>query len=62
MWETIPDFIHWLGAAVFLPLIRMMDSVKILGFTFFEWFVGIAVVSLAVHFVSYFWGSPSAKD
>lgn len=58
-WGSPGEFAFWVVDAIINPLFKTLDSVNILGFTFSEWFFGIAFLTLAVAFFRWFWGDRS---
>lgn len=62
MWSSLTDFVTWFVITVINPMINMLKSVPIFGHTLFDWFISLAVVSLAVSFYRWFWDMGDKKD
>ena len=61
MWSSLGDFVTWFVHTVITPMVNMLKSVPIFENTLWDWFIGIAVVSLAVTFYRWFWDMGDKK-
>lgn len=62
MWSSLSEFVQWFARSVINPMLDMLRNVPIFDHTLFDWFMGLGLLSLAVAFYRWFWGSGSTKD
>lgn len=49
--NTLPSFVVFFYDTFMLPIIRLCQQTEILGYSFFEWLLGLTVVSISIHFL-----------
>lgn len=49
--NTLVSWVVWFYDTFISPLVDIMKNTDILGYTFFQWALGFAVVGLAVRFI-----------
>lgn len=48
MWSSVPEFVQWFVSTVINPMLDMLKSVNVLGYSLFAWLIGISVVTLGI--------------
>lgn len=49
--NTLVSFVIWFNDTFIQPIIDLLKSTDILGFSFFEWLMAFSVASLAIRFI-----------
>lgn len=60
--NTLSSWVVWFYDTFIAPLIDICKNIDILGYTFFEWLMSFAIVSMAIHFIKDLFGADDRKD